>query len=153
MAVTDDRRVNRSAALLDRGNLAPPRPGGRRWRVSRGPLLVALALALVPGLVWAHATLARSTPAQRAMLSRPPDRVKLWFSEPLEAKFAALSVWDAKEVEVDQKNSLVAPEDPKALSVGVPTLDPRTYTVKYRVLSVDGHVVEGSFRFTVKPSP
>jgi methionine-rich copper-binding protein CopC len=87
------------------------------------------------------------------MLVRPPDRVRLWFSEPLEAKFAAVSVWDASGKQIDQRDGLVGPEDPKALSVSVPTLGPGNYTVKYRVLSVDGHVVEGSFRFTVRPAP
>jgi hypothetical protein len=30
----------------------------------------------------------------------------------------------------------------RSLSVGIPPLAPGTYTVRYRVLSVDGHVVE-----------
>ncbi|HEX7124257.1 MAG TPA: copper resistance protein CopC, partial [Thermodesulfobacteriota bacterium] len=34
-----------------------------------------------------------------------------------------------------------------------PDLPAGAYTVKYRVLSADGHVVEGSYRFTVKPGP
>jgi methionine-rich copper-binding protein CopC len=45
------------------------------------------------------------------------------------------------------------PEDPKLLSVGLPALVPGTYTVKYRVLSVDGHVVESQFSFTLRGSP
>ena len=31
-----------------------------------------------------------------------------------------------------------------------PNLDPGRYTVRFRVLSVDGHVVESSYTFTVK---
>jgi hypothetical protein len=50
------------------------------------------------------------------MLARPPDRVRLWFSEPLEAKFAAVSVWDASGKQIDQQDGLVGPEDPKAMS-------------------------------------
>ena len=115
--------------------------------------LVLVALGLVPGAAWGHAALVRSTPAQRAMLTRSPDRVRLWFNEPLEAKFATISVWDAQSKQVDQQDGLVGPEDPKALSVGIPTLGAGAYTVKYRVLSVDGHVVEGSLRFTVRRSP
>ena len=49
-------------------------------------------------------------------------------------------------------------DDPKdavvmlcALSVGLAALKPGTYTVKFRVLSVDGHVVEGSIPFEVRP--
>jgi hypothetical protein len=39
------------------------------------------------------------------------------------------------------------------LSTNAPNLAPGRYTVRYRVLSVDGHVVESSFTFTVKAAP
>lgn len=44
----------------------------------------------------------------------------------------------------------VSRDDPKELSVGVPNLPPEPYTVKFRVLSVDGHIVEGQFPFTLR---
>jgi len=115
--------------------------------------LILVTLGLAPGLAWGHAALVRSTPAQRATVARAPERVRLWFNEPLEAKFASISVWDAQGKRIDQRDGLVGPEDPKALSVGLPALGPGTYTVRYRVLSVDGHVVKGAFRFTVRASP
>jgi methionine-rich copper-binding protein CopC len=107
-------------------------------------------LGLLPGQAWGHAALVRSTPAQRAVLTRSPERVRLWFNEPLEARFARVSVWDGQGEQVDRQDVLVGPDDSKALSVGVPELPPGPYTVRYRVLSVDGHVVEGSLRFTVR---
>jgi hypothetical protein len=114
---------------------------------------VWLTVGLAPALAWGHAALVRSTPAPRATLARAPGRVRLWFNERLEPAFARVSVWDGQGRQVDRQDVLVGPEDPKALSVGIPTLGPGPYTVKYRVLSVDGHVVEGSFRFTVRASP
>jgi len=36
------------------------------------------------------------------------------------------------------------------MSVSLPPLAPGRYTVRFRVLSVDGHVVESRFTFTVK---
>lgn len=112
--------------------------------------LVLASIDLAPGLAWGHAALVRSTPAQRAVLARSPDRVRLWFNEALEARFARVSVWDGQAKQLDRQDVLVGPDDPKALSVGLPELAPGAYTVRYRVLSVDGHVVEGSFRFTVR---
>jgi methionine-rich copper-binding protein CopC len=44
----------------------------------------------------------------------------------------------------------VATDDPVRLSVGLRPLPAGTYTVRYRVLSVDGHVVEGEFPFTLR---
>ena len=148
---TSDSCVTGCSAPVTQRLRSKARRRGRRGLVAVPLILVAFGL--VPGPVWGHAALVRSTPAQRAMLTRSPDRVRLWFNEPLEAKFATVSVWDAQSKQVDQQDGLVGPEDPKALSVGVPTLGSGTYTVKYRVLSVDGHVVEGSFRFTVRRSP
>jgi methionine-rich copper-binding protein CopC len=46
----------------------------------------------------------------------------------------------------------VAPGDPKHLSVGLNPLTPGDYTVKFRVLSVDGHAVTNQFSFTIRGS-
>src|SRR5262249_54983020 len=102
---------------------------------------------------WTHAYLVKSSPARRAVLSRAPAQVQLWFNEWLEAQFSCLSVWDAAGKQVDNGNVQVELDDPKKLSVGVPPLAPGTYKVRYRVLSVDGHVVESEFPFTLRRSP
>ena len=46
----------------------------------------------------------------------------------------------------------VGPDDPRRLSVTVETRQSGLYTVKYRVLSVDGHIVDNRFTFTVRAS-
>jgi copper resistance protein C len=102
---------------------------------------------------WTHAYLVKSSPARRAVRSRAPAHVQLWFNERLEAQFSHLTVWDADGRQVDSGNAQVGPEDPKQLSVGVPPLAPGTYKVRYRVLSVDGHIVESEFPFTLRRSP
>jgi methionine-rich copper-binding protein CopC len=114
----------------------------------RGALL-ALALC-IPLSGWTHAVLVKSSPARRAALVRPPARVQLWFNERVEAQFSQLSVWDSDGRQVDRRDLQVGADDPKQLSVGLPDLAPGAYTVRFRVLSVDGHVVEGDFPFTVR---
>ncbi len=109
-------------------------------------------LLLLPGVAWPHAKLVKSVPARRATVSRTPERVQVWFNERLEAEFSRLSVWDHEGKQVDLGDVKVGPNDPRKLSVGVPPLEPGTYTVKFRVLSVDGHVVEGEFPFTIRGS-
>jgi methionine-rich copper-binding protein CopC len=150
MPTTDDR-VTEPATAVEQRSRSVAGSARRSWVVVVRRILVTLGLA--PGLAWGHAALVRSTPAQRATVARAPERVRLWFNEPVEAKFASISVWDAQGQRIDQRDGRVGPEDPKALSVGLPALGPGTYTVRYRVLSVDGHVVEGAFRFTVRASP
>ena len=98
----------------------------------------------------AHAVLVKSAPVARAVLGHPPDRVALWFNERLEPAFSTVSVWSASGVQVDRRDAGVGHDDPKRLSVTLPAVAVGTYTVRFRVLSVDGHIVEASFSFTVK---
>lgn len=118
----------------------------------------ALAVALLAGLlgpaarVWAHASLVRSAPAHRAVLGQMPERVQLWFNERLEPAYSTVSVWNEAGAQVDALDVTVGPDDPRRLSVSVETRHPGLYTVKYRVLSVDGHIVDSRFTFTVKAS-
>jgi copper resistance protein C len=118
------------------------------------PLWFRLALYMfflvVPTTSWAHAYLVKSSPVRRAVLSVAPTRVVLWFNERLEPQFSQLAVWNGEGQRVDAGDIQVGPEDGKKLSVGIATLSPGTYTVKYRVLSVDGHIVEAEFPFTVR---
>jgi methionine-rich copper-binding protein CopC len=115
-------------------------------------LMVWLALVLVPLSGWTHAMLVKSIPARRAVLAKAPARVQLWFNERLEPQFAAISVWDAGGAQVDAGDAVVGPDDPKRLSVGLRPLTPGAYTVKFRVLSVDGHVVESEYGFRLRPA-
>jgi hypothetical protein len=120
--------------------------------VTRAAAVVVALLLLAPAAAWSHASLVKSSPAARAVVE-PPLKVELWFNERLEAAYSSLAVWSADGKRVDRQDVLVGPDDPRRLSVGVFTLRPGAYTVKYRVLSVDGHVIESSFTFTVRLRP
>lgn len=124
----------------------------RRWR--GGVLAVALlAEFLGPAArAGAHASLVRSVPAHRAVLGQMPERVQLWFNERLEPAYSTVSVWNEAGAQVDALDVTVGPDDPRRLSVSVETRHAGLYTVKYRVLSVDGHIVDNRFSFTVKAS-
>ncbi|HEX9748135.1 MAG TPA: copper resistance CopC family protein [Methylomirabilota bacterium] len=117
---------------------------------------MALAVALLAGLlcpvppVGAHAFLVRSVPAHRAVLGQMPERVQLWFNERLEPAYSTVSVWNEAGAQVDARDVTVGPDDPRRLSVTVAARQPGFYTVTYRVLSVDGHIVDNRFTFTVK---
>jgi len=109
----------------------------------------ALVLAL-PAAGGAHAVLVKSSPARRAVLSHPPARVELWFNERIEPAYSGLTVVSAAGERVDHGDVSVGPDDPRRLSVTLSALEPGRYVVRFRVVSVDGHVVESSFEFSVK---
>ena len=111
-----------------------------------------LLIVLFPSPVSAHAFLVKSVPAARATLFASPAKIQLWFNERLEPRYSSISVLDSDGKRVDLDNALVSTEDPKQLVIGVKPLQSGRYIVKFRVLSVDGHVVEQSFPFTIRDS-
>lgn len=120
----------------------------------RGPVAAVGAALLVGALsatpADAHAVLVRSTPPHRAVLGQMPERVQLWFNERLEPAYSAVSVWSDAGIQVDARDVTVGPDDPRRVSVTIETRAPGHYTIKYRVLSVDGHIVDSRLTFTVK---
>ncbi|HYE93903.1 MAG TPA: copper resistance CopC family protein [Terriglobales bacterium] len=120
--------------------------------MSRLALALAVLLAL-PAAANAHAVLTKSSPARRAVLVISPPKVELVFNERLEAAYSTASVWTTSNIRIDEGKAVVGPEDPRRLSVALPPLKGGQYVVKYRVLSVDGHLVEGTVPFEIRPRP
>ena len=112
--------------------------------------VLLIILLLAPSTVCAHAYLVKSVPAQRAVLFRAPAKIQLWFNERLEPRYSSFTVSDAEGKTVDIGKAEVSGADPKQLSASVKTLSAGRYLIKYRVLSVDGHVVQDQLPFTVK---
>jgi methionine-rich copper-binding protein CopC len=124
-----------------------------RWQRAGGgcrAAVLALAIGLWAAAAEGHAALVKAAPGQRATLSQAPPRVELTFSERLEPAYSRVMVLDQAGRQVDLKDAAVPREDGTRLTVSLPALRPGTYTVRYRVLSVDGHVVESDFPFTIR---
>lgn len=114
-------------------------------------LFVAASILLFTTGAWAHAALTKSVPGNRDVLARSPDSINLTFNERVEAKFSKVALEDAQGRPVTLGAPSVAADDPYALQAQVTTpLPPGRYTVRYRVLSQDGHVIERSFVFTIE---
>jgi methionine-rich copper-binding protein CopC len=125
------------------------RPVMRRF-VTGSALILALCAYLHSAPVLAHAMLTKAEPPRRAQLVQPPAHVRLWFNEEVEKDYASLAVLDAAKASVTETKPEIDPKDPKAIVLPLPELSAGKYTVKFRVLSVDGHVVDSSYDFTVK---
>ena len=94
----------------------------------------------------AHARLVKSIPPANALLSKAPRRIALWFNEPPEIAFSTIEVRDEQGHRLT--TGPVHARDSKALEMSLLiTLPAGRYRVKYRVLSVDGHVLDASFKF------
>jgi copper resistance protein C len=118
------------------------------------PLRPLAALALVVALVAvpavpavAHARLMASTPIAGEALDQAPDRVVLEFNELVEADFGQLQVSGPDGERLDE-----APPTADGSTVEAPIAAATTagvHTVAYRIISADGHPVEGTFTYEV----
>lgn len=115
--------------------------------------MLALGLFLIaPQGTAAHPQLVRTEPAARQVLDRAPTEVGIWFNEAVTLEFSAIQVLDRARREY-AVGPLEQPDgDPSRLRIALqPNLPSGTYNVIWRILStVDGHVLEGRFIFTVR---
>ena len=112
--------------------------------------ICATAIASVQSsMAYGHAMLERAEPAVGSTIEEAPTMVRLHFSERLEPAFSALRVEDAAGKTVDRGDTRVDPDDSVVLEVSLPDLPHGKYRVIWRAVSVDTHVTEGDFTFTV----
>ena len=109
-------------------------------------LSASAALAVLPSTK--HATLVSSEPAADSHLASPPTRVRLVYSEPIEGKLAKVTIVPATAAPMVLRAG-ADPRDVHAVIAPVDALGPGSYKVEWRVVSADGHPVDGTFSFTV----
>src|SRR5690606_20805618 len=94
-------------------------------------LCLWLLVVLRPAL--AHGYIVRSTPPDRAVLTRAPNQVQIWFSEGIERRFSSIAVFDQTGKQVDSGDGRVDERNAAKLVVSLPTeLPPGAYLVKLR---------------------
>ena len=111
-------------------------------------LAVACVLQVIAGNAWAHAMLESAVPAVGTTVMVAPREVVLAFSEGVEPAFSTITVQDGSGARVDAGRAHPG-ADRLHLAIAVQALTPGTYSVRWRVVSVDTHRTEGDFRFVV----
>ena len=86
--------------------------------------MVLVASLLVTGNALAHALLLRSLPVANSELLQSPEKIEMWFSEPLEAGFssARLLTTSGEEIRIDAAE--LDPNDPTHLTASLSQLAP-----------------------------
>jgi len=111
-------------------------------------LVAVVLLALfAPASAFAHANLRLSTPAVLARLSSPPPWIRLTYDQPVKAFPDSIVVRSARGriVSAPARNA----GDTRAVVADLRALSHGGYTVRWQVLSSDGHVVAGLYTFGV----
>jgi len=112
-------------------------------------IALALALTVLPAAASAHAFLDHANPKVGSTVATAPKELRLWFTEKLEPAFSTAEVRNAQGTVVSGKAQ--AGGDGTELRVPLKALANGTYSVSWRVLSVDTHRTQGSFTFRVGP--
>ncbi|MDG4782383.1 copper resistance protein CopC [Micromonospora sp. WMMD961] len=116
-------------------------------RLGAAVLAVVVALLLPASPAWAHNTLRSATPVQESTLASAPTEIVLEFVERLDPTFTTIVLTDAAKRKVPTGDPVVGgAKGSVQLTEALPN---GTYTVAYRVVSTDGHPVQGSYPFTV----
>jgi methionine-rich copper-binding protein CopC len=112
-------------------------------------LVIVISLLLVPlatTAARAHAFLDHASPLVGSTVAAAPHEVVLSYTQNLEDAFSTVEVTDSSGARVDQGKPQVSGS---TMRVGLKSVGPGSYRVRWRVLSVDTHTTEGSFTFHV----
>lgn len=118
-------------------------------RLTAGVLATA-ALLVTPILLFAHARLLRSTPAENSRLDASPTSLSLWFSEKPELRFTSIRLLDSAGASLPLRAPSSLTGDPPGITVPiVGSLARGRYTVAWRTAAADGHPSSGRYTFEV----
>ncbi len=122
----------------------------RPTRAGAGLLLVGIATLWFVAFAIpadAHAILVATSPGDATRIDTAPDAVEFEFSEPVELELGGLAVFDSSGNRVDE-----AGPSSEGTTVSIDLVDglpDDTYIATYRVVSEDGHPINGAIVFTV----
>lgn len=109
-------------------------------------LLSGLALVTFSVAASAHAHLQKASPADGSVITTAPSSLVLNFSEA--ARLTVISI----QKDDQARQTLKAPTtSAQQISIPLPALTPGSYSVSWRAVSDDGHVMPGTLHFTLAP--
>jgi len=118
--------------------------GTRTGAITGFALLVAAAAPAT-----AHSFLIDANPSAKDHVAAAPKTIKLKFGAGVEPNYSTVTI-EGADGKVLASGAVGKPETPRELTLDAPAdLPPARYIVRYRVLSTDGHIVEGNYEFTI----
>jgi methionine-rich copper-binding protein CopC len=112
-------------------------------------LAVAVVAALALGVsLQAHAKLLKTSPADKATVTKAPTSIQLWFNEAIDVKLSKVELTGpAGKVALGMVHAM----EPKQLMGPITgKMADGAYTVDWQTAGDDGHVQKGSFAFTLR---
>ena len=107
--------------------------------------ITLLSLLFLAAAASAHTELSSSTPADNAAVAASPEMIELEFSE--DVHLTALALKDAAGGTFDL--GALPSETQSAFAIAAPALPPGHYTLSWRAVGADTHVVSGEVHFSI----
>lgn len=112
--------------------------------------IFSIIILSFPSFPSAHAYIIKSTPFENQILTKSPNKVSIEFDETIQTVFHSLRVFDMNGIQVDKGDSQVDPKIPSIIHCDLKShLPDGTYRIEWKVVSSDGHPVEGVIPFGV----
>jgi copper transport protein len=133
----------------------PARPRRDRWAATAIVALLGYAwLVVMAAPAVAHANLASSSPQDGAVLQRPPERISLSFTEPVDLELTENSVVAADGTDVATRAPTVGETARDVVVALDDALPDGVYTVTWRTVSAtDTHLTANAFTFGIGVEP
>lgn len=113
---------------------------------------IALTLLLALPAAMAHAEPIESSPGWNERLDISPDRVTVTFSEPLYEQGSFIQILNSDREQVDNGDLRIDNGANPVMTVTIPDLPDGGYLIVWQTYSqTDGHVIGGSFGFSIGP--
>jgi methionine-rich copper-binding protein CopC len=122
------------------------------FRPALGAVVALLAATTVAETSLArHFELRRSAPEAEAVLDASPEHIQLWFSQEPQTEGARIRLVDGAGDLVELGATTAVPDTATSLRADVPTsLAAGAYTIHWRAMARDGHLVTGEIPFEVR---
>ena len=118
----------------------------------RPPIFRLVGLAVLAGTAAGftfHNQLTRSSPAKESTVASPVE-IRLWFREKSEPALSSITLARSSDTSKVALAKVASTDDPHSIKAVLPAaLAPGGYLVSWRTAGDDGHVIRGSFPFTV----
>ncbi|WP_281975095.1 copper resistance CopC family protein [Halobacillus litoralis] len=114
--------------------------------VGRSCLFMCLFIMIPLSGVWAHTSLEEATPEEGEKLENPIKLINISFSTKIEN--GSTLYLENKEGKTITPSSVKITDNKLTANFSNP-LPPDTYTVNWKILGADGHVIENKYSFTI----
>ncbi|MFE4240355.1 copper resistance protein CopC [Peribacillus butanolivorans] len=112
-------------------------------------LVISLfSLLLYPVTASGHASVISSNPSPNEAMDTLPEKISIQFSENIQPAFHSIEVFSQDGDKIQIQDSTISEQSEKILEAKWKgTIDEGIYNIKWRVVSSDGHPIEGTIPF------